>query len=149
MTHYVGLWWDSPPLDLQLGEPQDATETISSRHWDNDDYEDTEFDVVEDEPRPDAIQHLIDAGVSSDEANEIISGYNSIHIISASPWVHFGANVDDDKYRNGSRLDLKVGSFVDSQDNVIGPIWTRIQESPFWDAYFEAYTGDHNQGHLL
>jgi hypothetical protein len=144
VTHHVGLWWDCPPLDFSLGEPQDSEENIVSRHYFEEDYTDTEFPVPEDEPRPDAIQRLIESGMAEQEANEILSGYNSIHIISASPWVHVGVTMDDDRYRNGSRRDLKVGSFVGDQENRVQPIWNRIQGTAFFQTHFQEHVGDSN-----
>ena len=86
---YIGLWWGPPPVDFFL--PSISTRRGQAEFAYTLDPDATQcttlFDLVGDESFDDAIEHLIQAGKTPEEAAAtILSGYNSLHYYAPSKW---------------------------------------------------------------
>lgn len=86
---YIGLWWGPPPVDFFLsGISERSGQAEFAYTLDPDTPQQTAlFDLIGDESYDDAVEHLIQAGSTAEEAAAaILSGYNSLHYYAPSEW---------------------------------------------------------------
>lgn len=149
-NHFVGLWWDSPPLDVSLGEPGDIWSDAIFKYYDGDTENVTqiEFSLRGDEGHIQAVAvaNEVDEGLG----DLVISGYTSMHYLWAKPW--WTQITNDSRYSSPRRwMDTMFGSvpnfhvfeagerwgYEGSTDDRAAAIWNRIATSSFYETYFK------------
>lgn len=150
-THYVGLWWERWPGELDLLKaPFDGDAANFYKQANPPEETSYEYELIGDESKEEAIEHLKALGLSEQEAQEIvIGGQNSLHVLSQAITHECRAKRGQDTHHaHGMTWTCPDGKIlttteedgahlygVTARENRIAPLWNSIVNSKFWSNY--------------